>query len=90
MMYFHIGNGVTVKKDDVIGVFDLDTSTVSSITRKYINKNEKEGKLSYSDSDLPRTFILIEEKGEYKIKLSRISPTGLNERICGEIDLYND
>lgn len=88
MMYFHIGNGVTVKKDDVIGVFDLDTSTVSSITRKYINKNEKEGKLSYSDSDLPRTFILIEEKGEYKIKLSRISTQGIKARAEGN-DIYD-
>ena len=43
MMYIHIGNGVTVKRSDVIGVFDLDTSTVSAITRKFINKKEKEG-----------------------------------------------
>ena len=88
MMYFHIGNGVTVKKKDVIGVFDLDTSTVSAITRKYVNKNEKEGKLSYSDSDLPRTFILVEEKGEYKIKLSRISTQGIKARAEGN-DIYD-
>ena len=88
MMYFHIGNGVTVKKKDVIGVFDLDTSTVSAITRKYVNKNEKEGKLSYSDSDLPRTFILVEEKGEYRIKLSRISTQGIKARAEGN-DIYD-
>ena len=81
MMYIHIGNGVTVKRSDVIGVFDLDTSTVSSITRKFINKKEKEGKLSYSDSDLPRAFILIEEDGDYKVKLSRISSVGLKQRL---------
>ena len=80
MMYIHIGNGVTVKSSDVIGVFDLDTSTVSSITRKFINKKEKEGKLSYSDSDLPRAFILAKEDGDYKVKLSRISAQGIKAR----------
>ena len=79
-MYFHIGNGVTVRRRDVIGIFDLDTSTVSKITRNFVNKKEREGDLSYSDSDLPRTFILTEEKGKYKIKLSRISSHGIKAR----------
>ena len=88
MMYFHIGNGATVKKSDVIGVFDLDTSTVSAITRKFINEKEKKGKLSYSDSDLPRTFILLDENGEYKVKLSRISAQGIKARAEGD-DIYD-
>ena len=28
-MYLHIGNGKSVKKKDIIGIFDLDTSTVT-------------------------------------------------------------
>ena len=76
-MYLHIGNGKNVRKKDIIGIFDLDTSTVSSITKKYINKNEKKGNLEYLDSDLPRSFLLVEEGGDYKIKLSRISTSGL-------------
>lgn len=90
MMYLHIGNGITVKKEDVIGIFDLDSSTVSSITKKYINKNEKDGNILYGDSDLPRTFVLHEEKQgknkKYKIKLSRISSQGL--KIRAENDDY--
>jgi len=87
-MYLHIGNGITVRKKNIIGIFDLDSSTVSSVTKKYINKNEKEGNILYGDSDLPRTFILHEEeKGEkkiYKIKLSRISSQGLKIRAEGD------
>ena len=90
-MYLHIGNGITIRKKRVIGIFDLDSATVSSITKKYINKNEKEGKIVYGDSDLPRTFILHEdengESGSYKIKLSRISSQGLKQRAEGN-DLY--
>ena len=91
-MYLHIGNGITIRKNKVIGIFDLDSSTVSSITKKYINKNEKEGNIIYGDSDLPRTFVLHEEgSGEekkYKIKLSRISSQGL--KIRAEGDDYNE
>jgi hypothetical protein len=79
-LYFHIGNGVQVRRSDVIGIFDLDTSTVSKTTRKFVNENERAGNLSYSDTDLPRTFILTEEKGKYKIRLSRISSSGIKSR----------
>ena len=64
MMYLHIGNGITVKKKDVIGIFDLDSSTVSHITKGYINKNQRDGNISYGDMDLPRTFVLVEEEKE--------------------------
>ena len=37
-MYLHIGNGVSIKTDDIIGIFDLDTATVSQSTKKYISK----------------------------------------------------
>ena len=84
-MYLHIGNGVNVRKKDVIGIFDLDTATVSGITKTYINKNQKEGNIEYSDSDLPRTFVLIEDKVGYKIKLSRISSVGLKIRMSEKV-----
>lgn len=79
-MYLHIGNGKNIRRKGIIGIFDLDTATVSSITKKFINKNEKAGKIEYNDADLPRAFILVEEKGEYNIKLSRISSLGLKTR----------
>ena len=83
-MYLHIGNGESIRTEDIIGIFDLDTATVSKTTKKYISKKEKEGKVEYLDYDLPRAFILCQKGNEEKIKLSRISTTGLRQRI--EID----
>ena len=86
-MYLHIGNGKSVRRKDIIGIFDLDTATVSKITKNFINKSQKEGKVSYFDSDLPRAFLLLDEKGESSIRLSRISTTGLQQRLdSGLID----
>lgn len=89
-MYLHIGNGESIRTDSVIGIFDLDTSTVSKTTKKYILRKEKEGKIEYTDFDLPRSFILCSEKNKEIIKLSRISSSGLKQRIENEIRGYNE
>ena len=84
-MYLHIGNKKSVKQKNIIGIFDLDTSTVSKAGKDFINKKEKEGLVEYDDFDLPRSFVLVNEDGKYKVKLSRISSTGLKMRLQEEI-----
>lgn len=79
-MYLHVGKGKNIKDRDIIGIFDLDTATVSSITKNYINKKQKEKRVEYADTDLPRSFIVCYEKKKEKIVLSRISSVGLKER----------
>ena len=66
-MYLHVGNGKSVKKKNVVGIFDLDTATVSKISRDFVNKKEKEGKLEYDYADLPRSFVLSDE-GQHKAR----------------------
>ncbi len=80
-MFIHIGNGKSVLKSSVIGIFDLDTATVSKTGKDFINRKEKEGLVEYDDFDLPRSFLLVEEGDIYKVKLSRISTLGLKERV---------
>ena len=65
-MYLHIGNGQSVKKKDVIGIFDLDTATVTKTGKDFINRLEKTGNVEYSDDDLPRSFVLVNEHGKNK------------------------
>ena len=83
-MYLHICNGASVKDEDIIGIFDLDTSTVSSITKKFISENQKEGNVEYKDSDIPRAFVLVGKEKKIKIRLSRISTAGLKLRAESE------
>ena len=95
-MFLHIGNGINVRRKNIIGIFDLDTSTVSKISKNYINKNQNMGLIEYKDTDLPRSFIVTAKedlgaKGfkrrifkSEKIMLSRISSTGLKIRFDGE------
>ena len=80
-MYLHIGNGKSVKQKDIVGIFDLDTATVSKITKDFITKRQRDGAVTYLDSDLPRAFILLTEKGKTRVRLSRISTSGLKVRL---------
>ena len=80
-MYLHIGNGVSIKDESIIGIFDLDTATVSKITKKFINESEKRGEVEYTDYDLPRSFIVCGDRTESTVKLSRISSVGLKQRL---------
>lgn len=79
-MFLHIGNGKSVRKKDVIGIFDLDTATITKTGKDFINRMQKNGRVEYDDDDLPRSFVLIDENKKYKVNLSRISSRGLAAR----------
>ena len=79
-MYLHIGNKKSVKDDKIIGIFDLDTATVSNISKDFINRKQRAGLVEYANADLPRSFVLYVEDGESRVKLSRISTVGLKLR----------
>ena len=40
-MYVHLGNETVVKEDEIIGIFDIETTTVSQKTRIFLEKAEK-------------------------------------------------
>ena len=39
-MYLHLGQNVMVKNREIVGIFDLDTSTVKKSTQNYIYNAE--------------------------------------------------
>ena len=40
-MYLHLGEQKVVKKRDIIGIFDMDNTTVMKSTRTFLNNAEK-------------------------------------------------
>lgn len=73
-MYVHIGENKTVRKKDIIALFDLDSSTVSVHTRSYLNKAQKEGRVVTLGLDLPKSFILLRDG---KIYLSPLNTSSI-------------
>ena len=57
-MYLHLGQDALVKTSDVIGIFDLDNTTVSKNTRDFLARAEKKGRVVNVAADLPKTFVV--------------------------------
>ncbi len=81
-MYLHLGQETVVKKREVLGIFDMDTATVSRHTRKYLNKAEKNGEVISITYELPKSFIVCTKPKEKikKIYISQLSSTTLLKR----------
>ncbi|MCL2152948.1 MAG: DUF370 domain-containing protein [Oscillospiraceae bacterium] len=68
-MYLHLGQNVVVFEDDIIGIFDMDNTTSSHITRKFLSNAEKTGKVINVSTEIPNSFIITcrKEKGESRV-----------------------
>ena len=61
-MYLHLGQDVIISEDDVIGIFDLDNTTGSRITREFLSDAEKEGRVTSVSDELPNSFVVCDEE----------------------------
>ena len=42
-MYLHLGNDIAVRKKEIVAVFDLDNTSQSAQTRRFLTMAEKSG-----------------------------------------------
>ena len=69
-MYVDIDTDSLVNGDDVVGIFDLDNTTVNKFTNEFLNKMQAEGKIEYLVSDIPKSFILMKDGTVFVVELS--------------------
>ncbi len=79
-MYLHLGNDTIIRKDDIIGIFDLDASTLSYKTRDFLAEAEKNGRVVNVSMELPKSFVVCREKDGCKIYICQLSPVTLIRR----------
>lgn len=56
-MYLYLG-GAVVDDGDIVGVFDLDNTSWSVHTRRFLSQTEKEGNLENAAPDIPKSFVV--------------------------------
>ena len=79
-MYIQIGQNTVVTEESIIGVFDIDNTTSSHLTRKFLNAAEKAGNVINISEDIPKSFVLCCENGKMTIYLSQLLPSTLSRR----------
>ena len=73
-MYIHLGEQISINDTTVIGVFDIENTTIGPDTRAYLSRLEKEGK------EMPKSFVVCIENGEEVAYISSISVSTLRKR----------
>jgi hypothetical protein len=82
-MYIHLGQETVVNQKDIIGIFDMDTSTVSKSTREYLRRAEQAGDVVNITYELPKSFVVCRDsrrKSGRVIYISQISSQTLKGR----------
>ena len=79
--YLHLGQDVTVSLKDVIGIFDIEKTTVNKITREFLKNGEKSGSVINVSYELPKSFVVTQENDHTRIYISQISPATLLRRV---------
>ncbi len=80
-MYIPIGGDMAVRKESIVGVFDLDNTTSSKHTRNFLAEAEKEGKVIPVGDELPKSFLLTREMGMERVYLVPFSAATMEKRM---------
>lgn len=80
-MYLHLGSDVVILKKNIVGIFDLDTATISKHTKNYLALAEKEGRVVNVSYELPKSFVVSIENGRAAVYISQLSSQTLLKRF---------
>ena len=60
-MFIHIGHDTVIVDKEIIGIFDMDNTTVMKKTIDYLNTAEKEKQvINVAPFELPKSFIVCQ------------------------------
>ncbi len=81
-MFIHIGHETVIIDKEIIGIFDMENTTVIKSTVDYLNKAEKEKKVkNVAPYELPKSFIVCDEPKGKAIYISPVSVGTILKRI---------
>lgn len=75
-MFLYLGGDISVRSDDVVGIFDIEECSVSRVTAEYLNSCQRKGTVEYVSEDMPKSFIVTVDK----TYISNVSHSTINRR----------
>lgn len=79
-MYLHLGKGKIVDTAEIIGIFDLDITSQSHLTRKFLSMAEKSGEVVNAAEDIPKSFVVCANGKKTTLYLSQMASATLLKR----------
>ena len=79
-MYIHLGRDYVLNDRDVIGIFNLETTTISPRGREFPNYAQKNGAVVSLSDELPQSYVLADGGVVDTVYLSELSSAVLRRR----------
>jgi len=76
-MYLHLGRDVMVPFRDIVAIFDLDNTTASYRTRRFLELAQARGQVVDVWEDLPKSLVLCARNGEQTVYISQLAAATL-------------
>ena len=78
-MYIHLGRDYVLNDRDVIGIFNLETTTISPRGREFLNYAQKTDAVVSLSEELPQCYVLADAPVD-TVYLSELSSTAMKKR----------
>ena len=79
-MYIHLGRDYVLNDRDIIGIFNLETTTISPRGRAFLNYAQKNGAVVSLSDELPQSYVLADGGVVDTVYLSELSSAVLRRR----------
>ena len=79
-MYLRVEENLFVNTRDIIGIFDMDNTTVSRLGRRFLADSQKNGLIINATNDLPKSFVITNRNGKTNVCISSVSSKILAKR----------
>lgn len=79
-MYLHLGEETVVRMKDIIGIFDIENTSISKHTKDFLAGSEKGGRVVTVSYEMPKSFVVCEDDGKERVYISQISTATLKKR----------
>ncbi len=81
-MFLHLGNDVLINTKNLIGIFDIEKSSISKFTKEFLGNAEKTKRIVNVSYEMPKSFIVcLDEDLNETVYISQISTATLKKRF---------
>ena len=79
-MYIHIGNDAVVNTKHIVGIFDVENTTVSRLGKNFLGEAQQKGNVVYATEDFPKSYVVTKIKDKITVYISSMSTQVLSKR----------
>ena len=78
--FINIGGVYILQKEEILGVFDLDTASTKTDTKRFLSSHEKAGRMVSVGYDIPKSFVVTARGRREMVYITTLSSQSIESR----------